>query len=58
MEYPVFVSFRCPVALDREVRIAAAKEDMNRSEFILSALKEKLERARAERERNGQEHEK
>jgi len=42
MEYPVYVSFRCEADLERQVRIEAAKLDMNRSEFIIVALKEKL----------------
>ena len=48
MEYPVYVSFRCPVELERQVRIEAAKRDMNRTEFVIVALQEKLERIDAE----------
>ena len=44
MEYPTTISFRCDPDLDRQVRIEAAKLDMNRTEFILAALREKLER--------------
>lgn len=47
MEYPIFVSFRCDPELNRRVRIEAAKRDMNRTEFILEALEEKLERVDA-----------
>ena len=43
MEYPIHVSFRCEPELERRVRIEAAKQDMNRTEFIIEALKEKLE---------------
>jgi len=48
MEYTVFVSLRCPAWLDREVRIEAAKHDMNRSQFIIAALQEKIQRVRQE----------
>ena len=44
MECPVYVSFRCEADLERRVRVEAAKQDMNRSEFIIVALKEKLGR--------------
>lgn len=44
MKYPVYVSFRCDPNLDRQVRIEAAKRDLNRTEFIVAALREKLER--------------
>lgn len=44
MEYPIYVSFRCDPDLDRQVRIEAAKRDLNRTEFIIVALREKLER--------------
>ena len=44
MEYPVCVSFRCEADLERRVRVEAAKCDMNRTEFIIEALCEKLER--------------
>ena len=44
MEYPVCVSFRCEADLERRVRVEAARHDMNRTEFIIVALKEKLER--------------
>lgn len=44
MEYPVYVSFRCDSDLDRQVRIEAARRDLNRTEFIIAALREKLER--------------
>lgn len=45
MEYTVHVSFRLDAKTERKVRIEAAKQDMNRSEFIITAIKEKLERA-------------
>ena len=48
MEYPIYVSFRCEPNLERRVRIEAAKRDMNRTEFIVMALREKLERIDAE----------
>ena len=44
MEYPVYVSFRCDADVERRVRIEAAKRDMNRTQFIIEALREKLER--------------
>lgn len=44
MEYSVYVSFRCDAVLERQVRVAAAKRDMNRTEFIIEALREKLEK--------------
>ena len=44
MEYPVNVSFRCDPRIERRIRIEAAKKDMNRTEFIIEALTEKLER--------------
>ncbi len=44
MEYPVTVSFRCEAEVNRRIRIEAAKRDMNRSEFILMAIAEKLEK--------------
>jgi len=44
MEYSVYVSFRCDVVLERQVRVEAAKRDMNRTEFIIEALREKLEK--------------
>lgn len=44
MEYPIPVTFRCETELERLIRIEAAKLDMNRSQFILTALREKLER--------------
>ena len=40
-------SFRCPIELERQIRIEAAKRDMNRTEFIIVALQEKLERIEA-----------
>ncbi|MBU0778414.1 ribbon-helix-helix domain-containing protein [Patescibacteria group bacterium] len=43
MEYSVYVSFRCDADIERRVRIEAAKRDMNRTEFIIEALREKLE---------------
>ena len=43
MEYPVHVTFRCNPEIERKIRIEAAKLDMNRTEFILSAIIEKLE---------------
>lgn len=43
MEYPVNVSIRCPAELERKVRVAAARQDMNRSQFILAALRKALE---------------
>jgi len=42
MEYTVYVSFRCPVELERQVRIEAAKKDQNRTEFIIAALRKVL----------------
>jgi len=44
MEYPVPVSFLCNADVERRVRIEAAKRDMNRTQFIIEALREKLER--------------
>lgn len=44
MGHSVYVSFRCDSDLDRRSRIEAAKLDMNRTEFIIEALWEKLER--------------
>ena len=52
MEYPIHISFRCPVDIERRVRIEAAKRDMNRSELIILALREKLERIDAESAQN------
>lgn len=46
MEYPIVVSFRCPIDLEHDTRVEAAKKDMNRSEFIIEAIREKLERIR------------
>lgn len=40
----VYVSFRCEPDLDRRVRVEAAMRDMNRTKFIVTALREKLER--------------
>ena len=48
MEYSICVSFRCEADLERRVRVEAARHDMNRTEFIIAALKEKLERNDAE----------
>lgn len=44
MKYSITVSFRCPPDLERRVRVEAAKKDKNRTEFIIDALQEKLER--------------
>ena len=44
----VYISFRCPTAMERRARIEAAKKDMNRSEFVLEALGEKLARIDAQ----------
>lgn len=44
VEYPVYVSFRCDADIERRARIEAAKRDMNRTQFIVEALREKLER--------------
>ena len=44
MEYSVNVSFRCSPHIERRIRVEAAKRDMNRTEFIIEALAEKLER--------------
>jgi len=52
VEYPVYVSFRCDSDLDRRGRVEAAKRDMNRSQFIIEALREKLERVDAEGEKD------
>ena len=43
MKQAVHVSFRCEATMEREIRVEAAKNDMNRSEFILEALREKLD---------------
>ncbi len=43
------VTFRCDVDMERRIRIEAAKKDMNRTEFIIEALKEKLERISLDR---------
>lgn len=48
MEYLVHISFRCDAVMERRIRIEAAKKDMNRTEFILAALEEKLERIDAQ----------
>lgn len=48
MKYPICISFRCDPDLDRQVRVKAAEHDMNRTEFIIAALQEKLERIDAE----------
>jgi len=48
MEYPVYVSFRCDADMERRIRVEAARRDMNRTEFIIEALREKLERIDAE----------
>lgn len=48
MEYPVYVSFRCPAELEHRVRVEAAKQDMNRTQFILAALRKALEEVNAE----------
>ena len=48
MEYSVNVSFRCDPCIERRIRIEAAKRDMNRTEFIIEALIEKLRRIDAE----------
>jgi len=44
MDYPIHVSFRCDPEIERRIRVEAAKRDMNRTEFIVEALVEKLER--------------
>lgn len=44
VEYPVLVSFRCDAGIERRARVEAAKRDMNRTQFIVEALREKLER--------------
>ncbi len=44
VEYKVYVSFRCDAEMEREIRVQAAKRDMNRTEFIVEALREKLEK--------------
>ena len=44
MDYSIGVSFRCSPEFDRQVRMAAAAADQNRSKFILAALREKLAR--------------
>ena len=49
-ESTTYVSFRCDSALERQVRIEAAKRDMNRTQYIVEALKEKLRRVREEKE--------
>lgn len=46
------VSFRCEECLERRVRVEAAKRDMNRTEFIVEALREKLEHIDAEQYNN------
>ena len=48
MEYPICISFRCDADVERRARIEAARRDMNRTEFIVEALREKLERIDAE----------
>lgn len=48
MGYPIHVSFRCDKELERRLRVEAAKQDMNRTEFIIEALIEKLERLEIE----------
>ena len=48
MEYSVYVSFRCDAILERQVRVEAAKQDMNRTEYIIEALREKLEKTDVE----------
>lgn len=52
MKYPVYVSFRCDADTERRVRVEAAKCDMNRTEFIVEALREKLERIDEESTQN------
>lgn len=51
IEYPVLVSFRCDADIERRVRVEAAKRDMNRTQFIVEALREKLERIDARERR-------
>ena len=48
MQYTIHVTFRCDADMERCLRVEAAKCDMNRTEFILEALREKLERVNAE----------
>lgn len=44
MKYPIHVTFRCTEELERRIRVEGAKQDMNRTEFIIAALLEKLKR--------------
>jgi hypothetical protein len=39
------LTFRCDPDLNRQVKVEAAKRDMNRTEFIIEALLEKLEQS-------------
>ena len=48
MEYPIHVTFRCEAEIERRIRIEAAKRDMNRTEFIVAAIVEKLEQIDAQ----------
>lgn len=48
MEYPIHITFRCNADIERRIRIEAAKQDMNRTEFIVAAIVEKLERIDAQ----------
>jgi hypothetical protein len=52
VKHLVYVSFRCPIELERQTRVEAAKRDMNRTQFIIVALQEKLERIDAKSTQN------
>lgn len=49
MTYTVYVSFRCDEELERRIRVEAATRDLNRSEFIIESIIEKMERIDAAR---------
>ena len=48
MESSIHVTFRCDSEIERKIRIEAAKLDMNRTEFIIASIIEKLGRINAE----------